>query len=119
MGYGFSRESFELALLEGGIVGGMFAIPTGLITYYVILKRDLTVLRLAVVVLGSLVLGITTGMAIFWLSAFVTPVLTLALAFFARFAPVRYPILTKSHHLAGARMGKNLKCIETAWFPVP
>jgi hypothetical protein len=43
-GYGFSRESFELALLEGGIVGGMFAIPTGLITYYVILKRDLTVL---------------------------------------------------------------------------
>jgi hypothetical protein len=53
-GYGFGSGPFELALTEGGFVGVMFGLPTGLFAYYVILRRRVTPRQVAIIVLGSL-----------------------------------------------------------------
>jgi hypothetical protein len=86
-GYGFGREPLWLACFEGGGLGGMLGVPTGLLAYYVVLRRRVTTQQIAIIVLGSLVGGSLAGIAIFWLSAFVTPILTLLIAWVAGFAP--------------------------------
>jgi hypothetical protein len=86
-GYGFSKGAFSLALIEGGGVGAAFAVPTGLIAYYGVLKRHVTNRQIAVVVLGSLAGGCLTGAIISWPSAFLTPLLTIALSRYVRVAP--------------------------------
>jgi hypothetical protein len=84
-GYGFGREPFWLACFEGGGLGGMLGVPTGLLAYYVVLRRRVTNQQIAIIVLGSLVGGSLVGVAIFWPSAFVTPILALLIARVARF----------------------------------
>jgi hypothetical protein len=85
-GYGFGREPLWLACFEGGGLGGMLGVPTGLLAYFVVLKRRVTNQRIAIIVLGSLIGGCLAGVAIFWPSAFVTPILALLLAGKAGFA---------------------------------
>lgn len=34
----FSRDGFSFAAFEGGVVGGIFGLPTGLIVYYAVLR---------------------------------------------------------------------------------
>jgi len=60
--------------------------PTGLLAYYVVLRRRVTNQQIAIIVLGSLVGGFLAGIPIFWPSAFVTPILTLLIAWVAGFA---------------------------------
>jgi hypothetical protein len=78
--YGFGKESFLLACFEGGGLGGIVGVPVGIFTYYVILKRHVTNRQVAIIVLGSLVGGSLAGIAVFWVSAFITPILTLLIA---------------------------------------
>ncbi|MHB8559100.1 MAG: hypothetical protein ACYDCU_13370 [Candidatus Acidiferrales bacterium] len=77
---GFGMEAFQFSLLEGGITGAMFGIPTGLIAYYAVLRRRVTPKQVAIILLGSLVGGCGAGIGIFWPSAFVTPILTIGIA---------------------------------------
>ena len=86
-GYGFGKEAFWLARFEGGGVGGALGAPTGMLVYYVILKRQVTNRQIAIIVLGSLVGGCTAGAVIFWPSAFVTPILTILLSLKVRVGP--------------------------------
>ncbi len=90
-GYGFGKGAFWLARLEGGRVGAVFAVPTGLFAYYGILKRRVTGRQVAIIILGSLVGGCAIGAAIFWPSAFVTPVLTILLSRQVKVAPRPLP----------------------------
>ena len=85
-GDGFGREPFWLACFEGGGLGGMLGVPTGLLAYYVVLRRRVTTQQIAIIVLGSLVGGSLAGIAIFWPSAFVTSILALLIAWVAGFA---------------------------------
>jgi hypothetical protein len=85
-GDGFGQEPFWFACFEGGALGGMLGVPTGLFTYYVILKGLVTNRQIAIIVLGSLVGGCLAGVVVFWLSAFITPILTVLLALVVRFA---------------------------------
>jgi hypothetical protein len=86
-GGGFSRDALGLALFEGGILGGVFGIPTGLATYYLALRRRVTLRRVGVVLSGSLVLGCliaVTGVGIMGdafipFSVLITPLLTIAI----------------------------------------
>jgi hypothetical protein len=80
-GYGFGRDAFELALFEGGITGVMFALPTGLFTYYIVLSRHVTPRQVTIILLGSLLGGSALGIGLSWLSAFFTPIVTIGLAF--------------------------------------
>lgn len=86
-GYGFGKGAFWLARLEGGGTGAAFGVPTGLLAYYGILKRRVTSRQVAIIVLGSLAGGCAIGAAIYWPSAFVTPVLTILLSRQVRLAP--------------------------------
>jgi hypothetical protein len=86
-GYGFGKGAFWLARHEGAGAGAVFGIPTGLLAYYGILKRRVTGRQVAIIGLGSLVGGCAVGAAIFWPSAFVTPVLTILLAWQVRVSP--------------------------------
>jgi hypothetical protein len=83
-GYGFGKGPLQLAAFEGGIVGATLGIPTGLIVYYADLRRHLTLRRAAIVLGGSLVGGCALGAAMFWVSAFITPVLTIGISSWAR-----------------------------------
>jgi len=83
-GDGFGLQQFWFACFEGGALGAMLGVPTGLLTYYVILKRLVTNQQIGIIVLGSLVGGSFAGLVIFWLSAFITPILTLLLALVVR-----------------------------------
>lgn len=88
MGGGFGHGALSLALFEGGILGGLFGIPTGLIVYYLALRRRITSKRVSVVVVGSLVFGCLVavagahimGDAFVPVSALITPLLTVAIA---------------------------------------
>jgi hypothetical protein len=90
-GYGFGKEALWLAGFEGGGVGGALGVPTGLLVYYVILKRQVTSRQIATIVLGSLVGGCIAGAVIFWSSVFVTPILTILLSLKVRVAPRLFP----------------------------
>jgi hypothetical protein len=79
-GYGFSRDTYRLALFEGGFTGAVAGIPTGLLIYYSVLKRKLFFRELAIIVVGSLAGGCVLGAAFFWPSALLTPVWTIYLA---------------------------------------
>jgi hypothetical protein len=81
---GLELENFELALFEGGILGAIFGVPTGLVTFYFVLRKAVNFKRAAFIVLGSLLCGAGSAVIIFWLSAFVTPFATLGLALIAR-----------------------------------
>lgn len=86
-GYGFGTGAFWLARHEGAGAGAVFGVPTGLLAYYGILKRRVTGRQIAIIGLGSLVGGCAVGAAIFWPSAFVTPVLTILLSWQVRVSP--------------------------------
>jgi uncharacterized protein YejL (UPF0352 family) len=90
-GGGFGKDTFVFSLFEGGIIGSIFALPTGLIAYYVVLQRHVTRRQIAIVVLGSLVGGLATGAVASWISAPITPILTISLA-----ASVKYYQLVTS-----------------------
>lgn len=85
--YGSGREPLWLACYEGGGLGGVLGVPTGLLAYYVVLKRRVTNQQIAIIVLGSLIGGCLAGIAIFWPSAFVTPILTLLIAWVSGHPP--------------------------------
>ena len=80
-GYGFGSDVISLAAFEGGIVGAALGLITGLITYYVVLRRDVDSRTVTYTIGGALVGGCVLGVVFFWLSAFATPILTVALAF--------------------------------------
>jgi hypothetical protein len=88
-GYGFGREPLWLACFEGGGLGGMLGVPTGLLAYYVVLQRRVTNQQIVIIVLGSLIGGCLAGVAIFWSSVFVTPILTLMIAWVSGHLPIR------------------------------
>lgn len=90
-GYGFGKGAFWLARHEGGGAGAVFGVPTGLLAYYGILKRRVTGRQVAIILFGSLIGGCAIGVAIFWPSAFVTPVLTILLSWQVRVAPRLLP----------------------------
>ena len=69
-----------LALFEGGLIGALVAVPTGLVVWYAILQRKATVAQVRTVVLGSIAGGSVLGAAVSLLSIFFTPLLTLVLA---------------------------------------
>jgi hypothetical protein len=79
-GAGFGSYAFGLTLFEGGIMGVAFALPTGLFTYYIVLERHVTSKQVVIIVLGSLIGGSALGIVLSWLSAFITPILTILLA---------------------------------------
>jgi len=79
-GEGFGREAFELALFEGGIAGGMAAVPTGLVTYYWCLGGRASVGQVVVIVGGSLICGCLSGVLLGYGSALVTPIVTVIIA---------------------------------------
>ena len=80
----FGREAFELACFEGGIIGAIFAVPTGLITYYGALQGHVTQRQVILIVVGSLFGGCVLGTAFFVLSALMTPILTVGIAWSIR-----------------------------------
>jgi hypothetical protein len=84
--YGFGKESFWLACFGGGGLGGILGVPVGISTYYVILKRHITNRQVAIIILGTLVGGSLAGIAVFWVSAFITPILALLIAFGLRYS---------------------------------
>ena len=88
-GDGFGTEPLWMACFEGGGLGGMLGVPTGLLAYYVVLKRRVTNQQIAIIVLGSLIGGCLAGVAIYWPSAFVTPMLTLLIAWVSRRMAIR------------------------------
>jgi hypothetical protein len=83
-GDGFGLQPFWFACFEGGVLGAMFGVPTGLLAYYVVLRRVVTDKQIGIIVLGSLLGGSLAGLVVFWLSAFITPILTLLLALMVR-----------------------------------
>lgn len=82
--YGFGKDALELALLEGGITGALFAIPTGLVAYYVILRRRVNEKQIATILVGSLIGGCVVGLATPVGSALLTPALTLGISWWTR-----------------------------------
>src|SRR5271154_7202975 len=88
-GDGFGTEPLWMACFEGGGLGGILGVPTGLLAYYVVLKRRVTNQQIAIIVLGSLIGGCLAGVAIYWPSAFVTPMLTLLIAWVSRRMAIR------------------------------
>ena len=83
-GFGFNRGAFYVACLVGGSLGSLFAIPTGFIVWYTELHRKATALEVSAIVLTSLLGGCCLGAALFWPSALLTPVLTIAAATLVR-----------------------------------
>jgi hypothetical protein len=79
-GYGFGHDALLLACFEGGMLGVFFGIPTGLITFYVILQGHVTVKQAFIITLGSMAVGCLGGIFFDWLFAFATPVLTMYIA---------------------------------------
>jgi hypothetical protein len=79
-GCSLSDAECLLAFFEGGIIGAIVAVPTGLVAWYAILQRKATVAQVRTVVLGSVVGGCVLGAAMGLLSVFATPILTLVLA---------------------------------------
>lgn len=79
-GAGFGQDAMLLACFEGGILGVFFGIPTGLIVYYVVLQSSVTARQVAVIILGSLIVGCVGGIIFSIFFAFVTPVLTVFIA---------------------------------------
>ncbi|MGD0791321.1 MAG: hypothetical protein ABR920_06080 [Terriglobales bacterium] len=90
LGGGFDRNALWLACFEGGIVGTVFGIPTGIITFYLALERHVTPRSVAIIIfifgsllagcLGSLLGDRLLGDAFFGLSALMTPFLTFVIA---------------------------------------
>jgi hypothetical protein len=80
----FGKGALELAFFEGSIVGVMFAVPTGLIVYYVVLSRRVTRKQVSVIVVGSLVGGVGAGVLVGIPSVLVTPIVTIGIARYLR-----------------------------------
>jgi hypothetical protein len=83
-GYGFGHDAIALARDEGGILGVIFGIPTGLIAYYVILHSRVTFKQIALISLGSLIVGCSGGIIFDWPFAFATPLLTIYIAWWVK-----------------------------------
>ena len=77
---GFGWQQFHLSFRQGGLTGAIFAIPTGLIIYYGILKRAVTLPKAAEILAFSLIAGCTAGLAYYWMSCFFTPLVTMGFA---------------------------------------
>lgn len=77
---GFGNDALRFAALEGGTIGYLFGIPTGVLTYYAVLKRQTDWRLVAFTVGGSLVGGCLLGALLYWPSAVLTPFLTFAVA---------------------------------------
>jgi hypothetical protein len=76
-GAGFGHDAILLACFEGGILGVIFGIPTGLVAYYVPLQSSVTVRQIGIITLGSLIVGCVGGIIFGWFFAFATPLLTI------------------------------------------
>jgi hypothetical protein len=83
-GYGFGRSAFHLAGTEGGFLGILLGIPTGLVTYYGALEGHVSIKQVILITLGSLVAGCIGGLILDWPFAFGTPVVTICIAVFVR-----------------------------------
>jgi hypothetical protein len=79
-GYGFGHDAILLACFEGGILGVIFGVPTGLFIYYVTLQGSVTLKQIVLIILGSLIVGCGGGIIFDWFFAFATPLLTIFIA---------------------------------------
>jgi hypothetical protein len=79
-GAGFGIEALRFAGFEGGTVGWMFGVPTGLLVYYAALRRRVDVRLVMQVLAGSLVIGCVLGLLFGIPSAVLTPLFTIGLA---------------------------------------
>jgi hypothetical protein len=77
--HNFGEDQLIFACL-GGAVGGFMGIPTGLIAYYAVLKSKVSVRQAVIIVLASLFSGCLAALVLAAFSAFLTPVLTLLIA---------------------------------------
>jgi hypothetical protein len=78
-GYGFSRDALGLASFEGGFLGVLLGLPTGLLTYFVALRRRPNPKVIAETVAGSMIGGCLLGLLFYIFSAGLTPFLTFGL----------------------------------------
>lgn len=91
-GYGFGGGALNLAILEGGTLGAALGAPTGIVALYCGLRRAASVQRVSFILIGTLGVGCVLGAALFWVSAFITPVAAVALAYWvAHRTPGRSP----------------------------
>lgn len=77
---GFGPEHLHSAVRVGGVVGAVFGIPTGLIIYYGILKREVTLRAALQIAAFGCIVGCTAGLAFYWMSCFFTPLVTAGFA---------------------------------------
>jgi len=83
-GFGFAAEQLYLAYFDGGIAGGALGVLAGLVAYYAVLKRQVTLKRIAVIVGGSLLGGCILAIINAWLSDILTPMLAIGITFWTR-----------------------------------
>jgi hypothetical protein len=88
-GFGFGRDVFWFALFEGGVIGTVLAIPTGLVVFYAVLKARVTLKQVVVIFVASLVGGCAFGIMFSWISVLATPVLTVCVAVWFRLKDIR------------------------------
>jgi hypothetical protein len=92
---GLGVSEFYLAFWEGGLVGAAFALPTGLVVWYGILRRHSTVSQVRTIVLCSLIGGCVIGALTSAISAFITPFLTLVIAAIVKYRRAADPSATR------------------------
>ena len=80
----FSVAAFKFAAIEGGLVGAIAGIPTGLVVYYGVLRRRLDFMSAAYIIGGSLVGGCIMGALIQFASVPMTPLLTIGISVLLR-----------------------------------
>ncbi|MFY9674759.1 MAG: hypothetical protein WB817_20535 [Terriglobales bacterium] len=87
MGGGFDRAALWLACFEGGLLGAILGLPTGLLVFYLAFWRRVTSRRVVITVLGGLFVGCLVGLigervndGFIVLSALTTPCLTFVIA---------------------------------------
>lgn len=91
MGGGFNRAALWLACFEGGFLGALLGAPTGLLAFYLAFWRRVTPRKVAITVLGGLIVGCLVGLigdrvneGFIVLSALTTPCLTFVIALLVR-----------------------------------
>lgn len=80
----FGTQAFLFAVFEGGTFGVMLGYPTGLIVYYIILRKTATRARILLICCVALIGGVISGMLLGLFSGFATPLLTIGAALYAR-----------------------------------
>jgi hypothetical protein len=79
-GNGFGFEAIGSACFLAGKFGVILGILTGMVAYYVILQRHVTAKQVAMITVGSLIVGCLGGIIFDWYFVFATPLLSIFIA---------------------------------------